>query len=230
MLTPARRNTPELLDDPATGAAVAAVSGEDIARCNRWLGGSAALRAQCAPLWPLLPPRITLLDVASGVGDLAAELVQAGRLRGIVVDAIALDRRAELGARARARGAAALCADAAHLPVATASVDVVICCQFLHHLDPAAIIRLAAECSRIARYAVLVADLRRSWIAAAGLWLAAHPLRLHPVSRHDGVASVLKGFTRPELSALLTAAAGHPVPVQRRAPFRLTAAWGPAFP
>ena len=43
---------------------------------------------------------------------------------------------------------------------------------------------------------VIVSDLRRSWLAACGFWLVSWPLGFHPVTRHDGVVSVLRGFTR----------------------------------
>jgi ubiquinone/menaquinone biosynthesis C-methylase UbiE len=228
VLTPARRATPEWLDDPATGADVAVRSGEDIARCNRWLGGRRALVAQFAPLWATLPRRITVLDLASGVGDLAAAVVAAGVHHGVEVETIALDRRAELLHHAATRGARPLCADAGALPFPTDGVDVVICGQFLHHLEDPAIAALVQECTRIARHAVLIADLRRSWLAAAGFWLLSFPLRLHVISRHDGVASVLKGFTRRELAAVLSDALDRPIAVAERPLFRLTASWTPA--
>jgi SAM-dependent methyltransferase len=228
VLTPARRATPEFLDDPATGAGVAVRSGEDIARCNRWLGGRRALVAQFAPLWATLPRRITVLDLASGVGDLAASVVAAGVHHGVEVETIALDRRAELLANAAQRGAQPLCADVRALPLRSGSVDVVICGQFLHHLEDPAIAALVQECTRIARHAVLIADLRRSWLAAAGFWLLSFPLRLHAISRHDGVASVLKGFTRRELAAVLSDALDRPIAVAERPLFRLTASWTPA--
>jgi 2-polyprenyl-3-methyl-5-hydroxy-6-metoxy-1,4-benzoquinol methylase len=229
VFVPARRATPEWLDDPATDRATAIASGEDIARCNRWLGGRAALRRQLAPLWARLPRTCTVLDLASGVGDLGAALRAEGARHGVSVTVIALDRRPELLARAAGRGALPCCADATALPLGPASVDVVVCGQFLHHLTAPAIVALLRQLGAVARCAVVLGDLRRSWLAAAGLWCLSWPLRLHAISRHDGTASVLKGFTAPELSALLHEALGHPVPVRRRAPFRLTAAWGPAL-
>jgi hypothetical protein len=73
-----------------------------------------------------------------------------------------------------------------------------------------------------------VSDLRRSWIAAVGLWLVSFPLGFHAVSRHDGVVSVLRGFTREELSdTVKDAIARKPVVHQRRG-FRITASWTPA--
>jgi 2-polyprenyl-3-methyl-5-hydroxy-6-metoxy-1,4-benzoquinol methylase len=132
-------------------------------------------------------------------------------------------------ARAARRGALPCCADAHALPLGPGAVDVVVCGQFLHHLEAPAIVALLRQLAVVARGAVVLGDLRRSWLAAAGLWCAAWPLGLHPISRHDGVASVLKGFTAAELAALLHEALGHAVPVRHQFPYRLTAVWGPAL-
>jgi len=222
-----RAPTPELLDDPTTDHRTAVASGEGIARCNRWLGGLHALRAQFRPLWAQLPSPCVVLDVACGVGDLGAALVREGARRGVEVHVIALDRRAELAQRAGARGATPLVADVAALPLASASVDVAICGQFLHHLDSAQIVRLLADLTRIARHGVLVSDLQRSRLAWWGFWLAAWPLGLNRVARLDGLTSIDNGFLRPELAALVQDATGHAVPVVPRFPFRLTATWLP---
>src|SRR5206468_3339755 len=60
-------------------------------------------------------------------------------------------------------------------------------------------LNLLREMNRVARARVIVSDLRRSWLAAAGLWIVSFPLGFHAVSRHDGVVSVMRGFTPNEL-------------------------------
>ena len=82
--------------------------------------------------------------------------------------------------------------------------------------------------SRVARHRIIVADLRRSWLAIAGLWTLSFPLGFHPVSRHDGVVSIRRGFTPDELRALVHRATGRTARVTRRAGFRVTASWSPA--
>ena len=80
---------------------------------------------------------------------------------------------------------------------------------------------------RVARVRVVVSDLRRSWIAAAGLWLVSFPLGFHAVSRHDGVVSVLRGFTPEELADTVSEAVAQKPVVRRRRGFRVTASWAP---
>jgi hypothetical protein len=128
---------------------------------------------------------------------------------------------------ARDAGVLPVCADALALPFACRSVDIAMCSQLLHHFEAPRTLALVRELDRVARHRVIVADLRRSWLAAGAIWLASFPLRFHAVSRHDGVVSVLRGFTVPELRELVRAA-GHTVPVARtRLGFRTTAAWTP---
>jgi hypothetical protein len=74
---------------------------------------------------------------------------------------------------------------------------------------------------------VVVSDLRRSWPAAGGLWVASFPLGFHPISRHDGVVSVLRGFTPAELARLVRDAVGASARVNRRFAFRVTTSWTP---
>jgi SAM-dependent methyltransferase len=228
ILTPARRATPEFLDDPATDLASVSTSGNDIAQCNRLFGGTAALLAELAPVWKSLGSDATLLDVGCGVGDLPAAAQRRAKAHGVRLTVLALDRRDVLAAHAATRVDSALVADAFALPIRDASIDIVTACQFLHHFSETEIAGLAREMNRVARHRVVISDLRRSWLAAGGLWLASWPLRFHPITRHDGVASVLKGFVPRELGATLAAATGRDVRVTRRAAFRVTASWSPA--
>ena len=83
------------------------------------------------------------------------------------------------------------------------------------------------ELHRVARERVIISDLRRSWIAAAGIWLLSFPLRFHPVSRHDGVVSVLRGFTTRELLDHVKISTGATAIVRRHLGWRVTASWSP---
>jgi SAM-dependent methyltransferase len=119
----------------------------------------------------------------------------------------------------------AACADVRRLPFADASVDVVTCSQLLHHFDDAGIAEVLRELDRGARRFVVVGELRRSWLAACGFWLVAWPLGFHAITRHDGVVSVLRGFTAEELARHVWMSTGRRARVRRHLGFRLTATW-----
>jgi ubiquinone/menaquinone biosynthesis C-methylase UbiE len=227
MFIPARRTTPEFLDDPATDHDALAASGGEIAQCNRLFGGTRALLAELVPRWPALAPRATLLDIGCGVGDLPAAARDSAAAHGVELTVIAVDVRFVLARRAAHCVGGAVVADAFSLPFREASADIVTACQFLHHFGDGDIAVLAREMQRVARRHVIVSDLRRNWVAAAGLWIASWPLRFHRITRHDGVASVLKGFVPAELRETLVRAVRRDVAVTPRPAFRLTACWSP---
>jgi hypothetical protein len=72
---------------------------------------------------------------------------------------------------------------------------------------------------------VVIADIRRSWLAAGGFWIASTALRFHPVTRHDGVVSVLRGFTTRELATLIQRAVGVDARIEQGLFWRLSAVW-----
>jgi SAM-dependent methyltransferase len=229
-IAPPRLRGVELLDDPTLDPGTAVRSLADIARCNRLFGGTRAVAAELAPVLAETRrgDRLTMLDVGTGAGDLPERARAIAARAGIELVTIGLDVRAALLAASRSRAGLAVAGDARALPVASRGVDVVVCAQVLHHFPPGDAECLLRELTRVARRRVIVAELRRAWIAAAGLWLASWPLRFHPVSRHDGVVSILRGFLATELESLVRRATGRVPAVRARAGYRLTASWSPA--
>lgn len=228
-LTPARRRGIEYLDDPRVDPAVRARAIGDVARSNRWLGGTRAVLRELGRVLRGVGPEATLLDVGTGDADLCAGARTLAAQRGVHLRTIGVDRAPTLldAARSRGRILDAVCADARALPLASRSIDVVLCSQLLHHFRREDALAVLAELHRVARRQVVVADLRRSWVAAAGFWAVSFPLRFHPVTRHDGVVSVLRGFTGNELRAMVSEATGVRPRVARRLGFRLIARWTP---
>lgn len=230
MFTPARRRGTEILDDPNADAALSLRSLRDIALANRFFGGRRAVVGELRNVFRVYPPgggHITLLDIGTGLGDIPAAAARAARRRGLQLATIGLERAPLLARAAGERCSYALAADAMQLPFADGSVDVVTCSQVLHHFEDAEAEQLLRECTRVARTAVIVGDLRRSWFAVAGLWTSSYLLGFHPVSRHDGVLSVLRGYTRAELQTLVERATGCSVAVRNGLGFRVTAVWSP---
>lgn len=233
-LTPARRRGEEHIDDPSLDGATTVRSLEDVARSNALFGGRRAVLAALDDLWAgapgAAPPgaALSLLDVGTGVGDIPWHARRRAARRGARLETYGVELNPVLAAASRARVGGAVCADAFALPFADRSVDVVTCSQVAHHFAEPELLALLRELDRVARRRVVVADLRRSYVAAAGFWLASWPLGFHPVTRHDGVVSVFRGFTPAELGALVARATGAPAPRVRRAlGWRVVAAWTP---
>jgi SAM-dependent methyltransferase len=198
----------------------------DIARVNVLLGGSAAAAFGLRHLLDhaIAGRSLTLLDVGAGSGDIARHLARRAGRRGVTLQPLALERHPVAAGLCRRAGVPAVLACGSCLPLGDRTVDLVLASQLLHHLQRDSAITLLREMARVARVGVIVADLRRHVVAVAGFWLASYALRLQPVTRHDGVTSVRRGFTSRELTALLRSA-GLGARVHARPGFRLVAAW-----
>ncbi|HKV73795.1 MAG TPA: methyltransferase domain-containing protein [Gemmatimonadales bacterium] len=218
----------ELLDDLAADPDRVALSLQNIARSNRWFGGRSAVASALRKLLAdaRQGDRFTLLDVGTGLGDLPRAAVAWGERRGLVIQPFGLERHPAAARLAFAAGLPTLLGCGAALPLRSRSVDLITVSQVAHHLEAEVLAALLTECDRVARRGVIVTDLRRSRFAQAGFWIGAHLLRFDPDTRSDGLRSIRRGFSAPELIAALEGAGirGH---VWRHPMFRLVAAWQP---
>lgn len=228
LVTPPRRYEPEVLEGDDVDPRIVLRSLRDIGRSNALFGGRMAVLAEMKDLFPQFSSEgFTLLDIGTGLGDVPASVARAAARRGIMVRTIGIDRVAMLAEQSRSNVTYAICASGLALPIRSQSVDIAMCSQVLHHFrgnDARALLR---EMNRVARIAVVVSDLRRSWIAAAGFWVASFPLGFHRVTRHDGVVSVMRGFTAKELVDTVYDAIGIRPKVRCRLGFRVTTRWQP---
>lgn len=224
-LAPRRRRGIEYLDNPDTPPAVRERSLRDVRVANTLLGGTHAVLVELRRVLPTLGPSATLLDVGTGLADIPAASSRTAIRRGVELGTFAVDEAESLLKAGAARVDHGVCADARRLPFADASVDVVTCSQMLHHFTDDEVPDVLRELNRVARRCVVLSDLRRSWIAAVGFWMVTWPLRFHPVTRHDGFTSVLRGFTSGELARHVRDATGRAPDVRRHPGFRITATW-----
>ena len=227
LLIPRRRYGTELLDSRNDDEGLVLRTVADLRRSNVVFSGTRAAVSELALHFARLPATATLLDVGTGLGDVPRAAVGAARSRNIALTTMGLDAEPVIARSATSSVSYAICGSGLALPFRDSSVDIVMCSQTLHHFrgeDECALLR---EMNRVARVAVVVSDLRRSWIAAAGFWLASFPLRFHRVTRHDGVLSVMRGYTSDELSSAVFGAVGVRPSVRKRIGFRITTSWVP---
>ena len=228
----------ELLDDPHAAPGAVRAQLADIARLNRLFGGT---RAVVNALEPFLRTagetageggrgnggeRWTLLDVGTGCGDIPCAAAARARRYGITLSLVGIERIPAAARLAQAAGLTVVLADGGALPLGAGAVDVVIASQVLHHLPRELAVRWIASFDRVARRAVVLADLRRSRLAMAGVWMASFGLGFRRQTRHDAVVSLRRGYTRREFNAMLTSA-GVPAVAQYRPGYRIVAAWAP---
>jgi SAM-dependent methyltransferase len=219
----------ELLDDPGADAAAVAESLRNIARSNQWFGGASAVRHGLGRVLADAPrgATLTLADLGTGLGDLPRVAERWAARRGVRLVTVGLERSRVAARLAHDRGVPCAVACAGAAPFREKSVDVVLVSQLAHHLADDSVVRLLRACDRLARRAVVVADLRRGWLGPIAFWCGARTLGFDGVTVADGMTSLRRGYTASELRALLTAA-GVRGTVDRRPGYRLVATWRPA--
>lgn len=228
ILTPSRRRGVEYLDDPSVAHELRQRSHRDIAIANALFGGTRALLRELRECIAGATRALSLLDVGTGTGETTGLAQHFAARHGVMLETIGLDSDCGLARDARRYAREGVCGSALALPFADRSIDIVTCSQVLHHFDGDDVPTLIREMDRVARTRVIISDLRRSWMAVAGLWFASFPLRFHPVSRHDGIVSIFRGFTVAELRTLVYDSVGVSPLVHRRLMFRVTASWTPS--
>ncbi len=215
----------ELLDDPAADPAIVTESFRNLARSNWWFGGAAAVHFGLAQVLPASRgSALTLLDVGTGVGDLPRRAARWAARRGVRLDSVGFERSRVAAALARQGGLPTVVGCAGELPFRARSADIVMMSQLIHHLSRDAAVEVIRGADQIARVGVVLADLRRSFVAAIGFRIGAGLLGFDPATKADGVTSVRRGYLPHELEAILRDA-GVKAKVHRRPGYRLVAAW-----
>src|SRR5579862_5185217 len=194
-----RVNTPEILDSVDCPAEEAARSLRDLGRINRWFGGVATTRDLIERVSRTTgQKRFSVLEVASGFGEVPKLAAEQLSKKGIHLDVMLLDRmHSHL-----LPGNHSVVADALALPFPDESFDLVSCSLFAHHLEPEEVSRFAAEALRVSRCALLINDLVRHPMHLALVYAGFALMKSH-VSRADGVASVRRAYLPEEIRAIL---------------------------
>jgi hypothetical protein len=207
----------EWLDTDSGTADEISASLADLRRVNRWFGGVSTTEWMLRQVArDLSKASLSVLEVASGSGDVPEICRQHFERRGVRVEITLLDRApSHLPNEHRA-----IAGDALALPFRNDSFDVVSCGLFAHHLGPGDLVRFVNEASRVCRLAVLINDLVRSWMHLAFVYMGM-PLYRSRLTRHDAPASVRQAYTIDEMRALLRQTCASRVEIQRRYFFRM---------
>lgn len=212
----------EQMDDQSIQDARLTSALDDLRGINRYLGGYAT---SISALKTLIldrdqPAPLTVLDIGCGGGDFIVELVRWAdqhapdkALKVIGIDSSpATVRWAEAYIertlpRRLVNKINIKCGDAFDLSSLDAAVNVAHCSLFLHHLSNDQIVRLMREMNQVASVGIIINDLHRTPLAYYSIIALSQLFRSSEMVRHDGPLSVLRAFSKEELTRL-TAAAG----------------------
>lgn len=210
MIDLSRRSTEiEVMDQPETSRADYALALADLARVNQvtfthrpvlsWLEAATA----GAPRGT----RFSILDIASGQGDLLRAIRIWGRKRGLRLVLAGLDLNPQSAVEAQAATPALMgivwqTGDVFnHVPEPAA--DFIVSSQFTHHLDNDQVVAFLQWLERHSVRGWFVADLHRHVVAYYGFPLLARLMRWHRIVRIDGTISIARSFRAAEWRALL---------------------------
>jgi ubiquinone/menaquinone biosynthesis C-methylase UbiE len=213
MFTPERIDTEELLDEHDAPRPEMERSLRDLRRINRYLGGVPIYR-RIVRMVAKTGGRLRVLDLGAGTADLLDAL--RGDVFRIGLD-FKIDHLLYLRAGSPTRR---VVGDANRLPFRDASIDVVTSAHFFHHFSPDENTLILREALRVSRRGVAVNDTRRHYAPLLFIKLISTLRLVGRITRFDGPASVQRGYTVAEASAVAKSAGARQFEVRRFFPFR----------
>eukprot|EP01037_Dinobryon_pediforme_P006008 gene6008-6080_t len=202
----------ELMDRPETSRADYARALRELARVNQVTFTHRPILAWLDAVTADLPrgARVSVLDIASGQGDLLRAIKVWGRARGLRLVLEGLDLNPQSAVEAEAAtpplmGIVWTTGDVfSHVP--DPAPDFIVSSQFTHHLDDAEVVAFLRWVERYSQRGWLIADLHRHWIPYYGFRLLCWVLGFHRIVRIDGTISIARSFRRADWQRLLAQA------------------------
>jgi hypothetical protein len=154
--------------------------------------------------------KISVLDLASGQGDLLRAIGTWADGRGLIAELAGVDlnpRSAEAAyAATPPRRTIIFHTGDVFTFTPVTQPDFIVTSQFTHHLPDADIIRLLGWMDATAKLGWHIADLHRHPVPYYGFRLLCRLCGWHKIVRYDGTISVARGFTRADWERYLAAA------------------------
>lgn len=219
-------SVPELMDRPQPVNEDLRRALRDLAWLNKHLGATRMIidrmHRDAAPR-----PRVRLLDVATGGGDIPRSLVRLYRRRGVPIEVDAVDFHPATLALCRE-----FCADYPEITLhqgdardwsSDTDYNIILCTLALHHFSEADAIAVLRNLWRLARgrARIVVLDLERSPFNALLIDLLTRTLIHNPMTVQDARSSIRAAFTAQEMRELASAAGWTNFGVHRRFPARI---------
>ena len=179
---------------------------DKIAAINQWLGGNRVTLEGIKKLvknQPRTAP-FSIVDIGCGNGDMCRAVAEFAKQEGFRVKLLGIDANAYTINHAKASSSAYSEIDYATMNVftddfAAVQYDIALCTLTLHHFTDSDILSLLKLLTEKARIGLVINDLQRSGLAYRLFQLICFVFRLNPLSREDGLTSILRGFKKPEL-------------------------------
>ena len=187
---------------------------------NYFLGGNNGSKRGVTKLLADFPhKKLMLLDAGSGSSDILDDIKKKQR----TIQVISLDKNKRVCSFIKKNNnfkPMVVCGDAFNLPFKEKSVDIIHSSLFLHHLEENQSNAILEHFSKIAKYGIVINDLRRSLRALIGIKFLTLLFSRSELVRNDAPLSVRKGFSKSELVKLMTKTAFSNYEIIRKWAFR----------
>jgi len=201
-----RTNEPEIMDDFAMEGEVLRDALDKIAKINQLLGGNQLTLqgVQCLLKEIPIKSEITIIDIGCGNGDMLRTLAEYEKFNGLHFKLIGVDANAFTISHAeqlskRYPNISYRCEDIFEKNFKTLKYDIVLCTLTLHHFKDKEIVDLLKIFYKNASIGIVINDLHRSAIAYRLFQGLCFVFQLNPMSKEDGLVSILRGFKKEEL-------------------------------
>jgi len=200
----------ELMDDFSVQGDLLKESLDQLANINKWLGGNLVTLKGLKKILKSHPKKepITILDLGCGNGDMLREVSKFGKKNGYEFRLIGIDANQHT-----IHYAEQLSKDYMEITYLQQDVfaedfhkikyDIVLATLFLHHFSERDIIKLLSKIVKNASIGIVVNDLNRNALAYylfSGLCLFIK----NPMTKEDGLISILKAFKKEDLKRMAT--------------------------
>ena len=179
---------------------------------NRYFGSYRLIR-HFLQRWIRPGDKLRVVDLATGSGDIPRLVVDFARKVGatVEVDAVYFQPSTIEIARQLSAGFPEIRIHHGdiHAFGQDRSYDIVLFSLALHHFSADAAVQLLRRCRELSRGSVLVADLRRGWLAKLGVDLLTALIFREAMTRNDARVSAERAFSFRELDDLARAAGWH---------------------
>jgi ubiquinone/menaquinone biosynthesis C-methylase UbiE len=195
---------PELMDRPQPVTVELESDLRNLRQLNRYFG-SYRLVEHFLRRWLKPQTKTRILDFATGSGDIPRLIVDHARKIDAEVTIDAVDQQAST--IEIARGLSRDYPEIEFIPgdVLTFSrerYDMVLCSLALHHFAENDAVALLKHCRALSKRYVLVADLRRGWLASAGVRLLTTLFFRQEMTQVDARLSAARAFSFAEMRSL----------------------------
>jgi ubiquinone/menaquinone biosynthesis C-methylase UbiE len=230
LLVPARKfdeSTIEMMDRPQLVSADLLDDLKSLQELNRQFGSYRLVR-HFLRRWFTPGSSISVIDLCTGFGDIPRLVIDWCRANQVRARITAVDFQPATLDLARERSGSYpeisfTVSDVLEFAPA-GPADFVFCSLALHHFADDKAIRLLRQARSLGQRGVLVADLERSDLGIAGIYLLTSFIYRAPMTRYDARLSIRRAFSFSEMSRLASAAGWQPFG-HRRFPVCRQAIW-----